>query len=104
MPIIEAAFKWTFTGSTGTGKAYNARNAQRLTFHYETSSGCTGTVALQHRMGSSAGPYSALSSQALSTGAVVTDQFSGPLEWVRPRLTDLTSGSTNVVTVYLMGN
>ena len=105
MSMLETSGKWTFTGSTGTGKALNVRGyAQGLTFGLETSSGCTGTIQILHRMGSSAGPYSALSSNALSTGEFLTDQFMGPLEWVKPRLTDLTAGSTNVVTVYLMGN
>lgn len=98
------AFQWTFN-STGRGKAFNCRNlAERMTFGYETSSGCTATVALEHRQGSSAGPYSVLSSQALSTGAHTTDQFPGPYKWIRPRVTDMTAGSTNVVTVYLAGN
>ena len=100
---MEAGYKWTFT-STGTGKAYNARNAERLTLHYEASSGCTATIALQHRLGSSAAPFSVLSSQALAASGVTTDQFSGPLKWIAPRVTDKTAGSSNVVTVYLMGN
>lgn len=103
MGMLETSMKWTFTGSTGTGKAHNCGGAESLTFGIETSSGCTGTVALLHRMGSSAGPYGTLSSNALSTGQFLTDQFLGPLWWVKPRLTDLTAGSTNVVTVYLRG-
>lgn len=102
MPILEVSRKWELS-STGTAKAYNARNAERLTFTYETSSGCTATIALQHRQGSSAGPYSVISSQALSTGAVTTDQFSGPLKWVRPRVTDMTAGSTHLITVRVEG-
>lgn len=105
MPILENNQTWTFTGSTGTGKAFNAKGyASQLTFGAETSSGCTGTVQWLHRMGSSAGPYTALYSTALSTGAFVTQQSNGPLEWIKPRLTDLTAGSTNVVRCYLMGN
>lgn len=105
MPILESAQTWTFTGSTGTGKAFNARGFGRaFTFGAETSSGCTGTVVWLHRMGSSAGPYTSLHSTALSTGAFVTQQSNGPLEWVKPRLSDLTAGSTNIVRCYLMGN
>ena len=105
MAILEAQFTWTFSGSTAAVKARNIRGgAQSLTFGYETSSGCTGTVALMHRMGSSAGPYTALSSQALAAGEFMTDQFLGPLEWVKPRLVTLTAGSTNTFTVYLLGN
>ena len=105
MPIIEASRKWTFTGSTGTGKAFDGRGvARNWSFGMETSSGCTASVTLLHRMGSSAGPYSTLTSTSLSTGQFITSQFFGPLEWIKPRLTDLTAGSTNVVTVYLMGN
>ena len=104
MAILENSFKWSFT-STGTGKAFDCRGyARNLTFGLETSSGCTATIALQHRQGSSAGPYSVLSSQALSTGAVTTDQFSGPLEWIRPRVTDMTAGSTHLITVRVEGN
>lgn len=96
--------RWEFT-STGAGKAINCRGlAERLTFGYETSSGCTATIVLQHRLGSSAGPYSALSSQALSTSAFTTDQFSGPFGWVRPYVPAKTAGATNVVTAYLLGN
>lgn len=106
MASLAVDTKWTFTGSTGSGKAYNLRgNAETLTWVVETSSGCTATVQLQHRMGSSAGPYKALSSVTNSTGDVNTDQMlGGGLEWVRPRLTDLTAGSTNIVTVYLKGS
>ena len=105
MAVPEATRKWEFLGSTGTGKAFNTKGySQSLTFGIETSSGCTGTIQILHRMGSSAGPYVALSSNALSTGQFLTDQFLGPLEWVKPRLTDLTAGSTNIVTVYLLGN
>jgi hypothetical protein len=104
MPILENSFKWTFT-STGTGKAFNTRGfSQAVTFGIETSSGCTATVQILHRIGSSAGPNSVMNSTALSTGAFVTQQFLGPLEWVKPRLTDLTAGSTHAVTVYLLGN
>lgn len=103
MGMLETSMRWTFTGSTGSGNAINCGGAESLTFVMETSSGCTGTVQILHRMGSSEGPYGVLSSNALSTGQVLTDQFLGPLEWVKPRLTDLTSGSTNVVTVYLRG-
>lgn len=104
MPMLEASNQWTFTGSTGTGKAFNCRGyAQSITFAMETSSGCTGTVQILHRLGSSAGPYSVMSSNALSTGECLTNQFVGPLEWLKPRLTDLTAGSTNVVTVRLIG-
>lgn len=105
MPILEAHQTWTFTGSTGSGKAFNLRGMSRaVTFGAETSSGCTGTVVWQHRMGSSAGPYSDLHSTALAAGAYVTQQSNGPLEWVKPRLSDLTAGSTNIVRCYLMGN
>lgn len=105
MPILEATQAWTFTGSTGTGKAFNAQGRCRVvTFGAETSSGCTGTVVWLHRMGSSAGPYATLHSTALSSGAFITQQSNGPLEWLKPRLSDLTAGSTNVVRCYLTGN
>ncbi len=108
MSFNEAANTWTFTGSTGRGKAFDCRGyPQCITFGYETSSGCTGTMLIEHRMGSSAGPYSVISSTsgyAMSTGEFVTDQYMGPLEWVRPRLASLTAGSTNIVRVYLKGN
>lgn len=106
MAIPENRFRWDFT-STGSGKAYDCRGyAQGLTFGIETSTNSTATVQILHRMGSSAGPYAVLSTvQTGSTGAFVTDQFLGPLEWVKPRVVDKTAGgSTNTVTVYLMGN
>ena len=104
MACLEVSHKWTLT-STGTGKAINCRGiATAFSVGVETSSGCTATVVFQHRMGSSAGPYSALGSTALSTGAFQTLQFTGPLQWVKPRVSDLTAGSTHVVTVYLDGS
>lgn len=104
MAAIENAHKWTFT-STGTAKAFDARaTAQGLTFGLETSSGCTATVQILHRMGSSAGPYSVLSTVNLSSAAFTTAQFLGPLEWLSARVSDKTANSTNLVTVYLKGN
>ena len=104
MPILENAHQWTIT-SSGTQKAFNCKGyARNLTFGLETSSGCTATIVIQTRMGSSAGPYGAMGSTALGTGAFVPLQFSGPLEWVCPRVADITAGSTHVITVYLRGN
>lgn len=104
MATLENKHKWTFT-STGTGKALDCRGyADAFTFGLETSSGCTATIVIQHRIGSSAGPYGSMGSTALSTGGFQSLQFSGPLEWVRPRVSDATAGSTHVITVYLLGN
>ena len=104
MAIIETQFKWTFT-STGTGDIFDARGfAQSLTFGVETSSGCTATVQMKHRMGSSNGPMGVLSTVTLSTGEFATLQFLGPLDYLAPRVTDKTANSTNTITVYLKGN
>ena len=106
MSMIEASNRWTFT-STGTGKAFNCKGyAQGITFGIEASTNSTATVQILHRMGSSAGTYSVLSTvQCASTGEFVTDQFLGPLEWVKPRVVDKTAGgATNTVDVYLLGN
>lgn len=104
MAIVETSYKWELT-STGLGEIFDARGfAQSLTFGVETSSGCTATIQLQHRMGSSIGPRSALSTVNLSTGGFATVQFLGPLDYLVPRVTDKTSGSTNIVTVWLKGN
>lgn len=106
MSMLEVSNRWDFT-STGTGKAFNCRGyAQSLTFGIEPSTNSTCTVQVLHRMGSSAGPYSIMSTiQCASTGEFVTLQFIGPLEWVKPRVVDKTAGgSTNTVTVYLQGN
>lgn len=105
MSLRETSIKFATFTSTGTAKAYNANGyAQGLTFGLETSSGCTASYQLLHRMGSSAGPYSVISSGTMSTGAFVTDQFMGPLEWVKPRVKTKTANSTNVFDAYLMGN
>lgn len=107
MPILETSHQWQFAGSTGTKKAINLGGESRLiTVGFETSSGCTGTIGIEGRMGSSAGPYGAITvSTALSAGSFVFNQASGPLKWVRPRLQSITAGgSTNLITVYLMGN
>ena len=104
MAIIENAYTWTFT-STGTGNILDARGvAQSLTFGIETSSGCTATTIILHRMGSSAGPMTSMHSTSMAAGIFVTAQMLGPLEYLAPRVSDKTAGSTNVVTVYLKGN
>lgn len=104
MGSIETSIRWDFT-STGTGNIVDARGfAQSLTFGVETSSGCTATVQLRHRMGSSNGPTSIMHSTSLSTGEFVTVQLLGPLEFLTARVSDKTAGATNTVTVYLKGN
>ena len=104
MAIIETSYKWDFT-STGTGNKFDARGfAQALTFGVETSSGCTATAQILHRMGSSVGPMGVLSTVTLSTGGFTTVQFLGPLDFLTVRVTDKTANSTNTVTVYLKGN
>jgi hypothetical protein len=102
MPAFEASASWSFT-STGTGKAVRAGMAQSLTFTPETSSGCTATVQILTRNGSSGGPYSVLSTLNCTLGEAITVQFLGPLKWVKPRVTDKTANSTNVVFVRLTG-
>ena len=102
MPQVDAQFTWTFTGSTAVKKAYNLKNyPSHVTFGIETSSGCTATVEILHRMGSSEGPYGVLESTTISSAAFLTIQKNGPLHFVKPRLASFTSGSTNIVTVYL---
>lgn len=106
MPVLENVHQWTILGSTGTQKAYNLKgNAASITLTYETSSGCTAAIELQHRLGSSAGPYAVIdASTSMSSAALVSRTISGPLEWIRPRLAAITAGgSTQVVTVRLVG-
>lgn len=106
MPMLETSMLWTLT-STGTGKAFNCRGyAQGLTFYAETSSGCTCTLQIQTRAGSSAGAqtpgaWGVLSTLNCTLSDVQVDQYMGPLEWVRPRVTDKNTGT---VTIYLLGN
>lgn len=106
MAIPEISFKWPTFTSTGSGKAVKCHYAQAVTLGFETSAGCTATVQVLHRMGSSAGVYVALSTLQLDTvGAFTTDQYMGPLVWVKPRVVDKTAGgSTNTVDAYLEGN
>lgn len=104
MPNLENSHQWTLT-STGTAKLYNARNfAQSLTVGVETSSGCTGVIQIIHRMGSSDGPKSVMSTVVSTLGQFQTAQFLGPLEWVGVRVTDKTASTAATVTVYLRGN
>jgi hypothetical protein len=109
MAILENSQKWTFT-STGSGDAFNSRGyAQGLTFYIETSSGCTATVQIQSRAGDTTGinavpAWGVLSTVNSTLGELNVAQFMGPLEWVRPRVTDKTAGSTASVVVYLLGN
>ena len=105
MPILETSAKWTFAAAASTGalKAHNCNGgAQALSFYIETGPGCTATVNIQTRSGSSSGAYATLSTTAMSdTSAVAIVQFLGPLEWVRPYCTAKTTG---VLTVHLIGN
>jgi len=106
MANIDTQHTWTFTGSTAATKAINLRNNPlNITVVYNTSSGCTASLSFLHKMGSSAGAYSIVDpSTAMSSRAALTKFFSGPMQWVKPRLETLTSGSTNIVTVYLAAN
>lgn len=95
---------WTFAEAATTGalKAQNVRGvSDRFTAYLETGPGCTATVRLESRGGSSAGPYGVLGSTTLTTSAVIPMQFAGPLEWVRPYCAAKTTG---VLTVALFGN
>jgi hypothetical protein len=105
MAILEAHSVWTLT-STGTGKAVSlSPGTRQLSAYYETSSISTGTIQLQTRAGSSAGPYVGLSaSTVISTGAVLLQQFSGPLEWVRPYCSALSTAAGSQIRVTLWGN
>lgn len=102
MPALEASGSWTFT-STGTGKAVRAGYAQSVTVDVETTGGCTASVQMLTRQGSSAGPYAALSTITNDTGALNTVQFMGPLRWFKPRCTDKTAGATNICYVRMTG-
>lgn len=104
MPILENSYGWTAeaAASTGAMKAHNARGgAAALSFYVETGPGCTSTVQIQTRIGSSSGAYATLSTVNNSTSQVNVVQFLGPLEWVRPYVVAKTTG---VLTVQLIGN
>lgn len=108
MPALENSQSWTFSASsTGAGKAFNSRGyAQGLTWYVETSSGCTCTVQIQTRAGSSAGSQTPSAWAILSTlnctkADIQVDQYMGPMEWVRPNVTDKSAGT---ITIYLLGN
>lgn len=109
MADLMNSFRWDFT-STGVGTAFDAKGyAQGLSFYIETSSGCTATVQIQTRAGDSTGINSTGSWAIVSTvnctlGQVNIDQFMGPMQWVRPRVTDKTSGSTASIVIHLLGN
>ena len=104
MAVLETSYSWDFAATASTRatlKAFHTRGyAQALTFYIETGAGCTATVALESRAGSSSGVYQALSTQTLSTSAVSVVQMLGPLEWVRPRA----DKSTGTLMVRLLGN
>ena len=105
MAELGVSQKWTLT-STGTGKAINCRNiSARVRMYVMTSAGCTAVTQFQHSVGSSSGAYGVLSSIVSTVSDCGSTWHWGPLEWVRPRVTDKTAGgTTNVVTVYLRGN
>lgn len=96
--------KWEFLASASTGalKAVNMRGfSDRFTGYLEAGPGCTATIRLETRSGSSAGPYAALGSTTLSTSGIAIMQFAGPLEWVRPYCVAKTTGT---LTAELFGN
>ena len=103
--ILEAKRVWTITGTTGGAKAYNpSPMASYFSCYFVSSSDCTATMQMQTAVGSSAGPWVNLgASTAISTGAAALHQFNGPLEWVRPYCTAISSVS-DVVTVTLIAN
>jgi hypothetical protein len=103
--IKEAAAKWTITGTTGGAKAYKLpAEASLITVYFTSSSNCTATMQMQTAVGSSAGPWVGLgNSTALSTRVTAVHQFSGPLEWVRPYCSDISS-ATDVVEIALLAN
>lgn len=106
MPAFEASAGWTFT-STGAGKAVRAGMAQSLTFNIFTSANCTASVQVQTKQGSSGtadgSTWSVLSTLSCTLGENITDQFIGPLKWVRPYCTDKTASAANTVGVRMTG-
>lgn len=104
MPIPETDHAWEFPAAATTGglKAFDAKGySQSLTFYIETGAGCTATVQIQTRAGSSSGAYATLSTTTNSTAAMNVVQFLGPLAWVRPYCPAKTTGG---LFVRLMGN
>ena len=104
MAALESFHRWDFstTASTGPLKAVDFRGtAQRVTLYVETDAGCTATVQIQARVGSSVGPYAVMSSCNNSTSGLTVIQLNGPLGWVRP---NCQAKSTGGLTVTMLGN
>ena len=104
MANLETKHAWTYAAaaSTGGAKAFNCQGyAQQLTAYIETGAGCTATIRMESRAGSSAGPYATLTSTSLTTSQCVLQSFNGPVEWVRPYVT---SKSTGDLFITLIGN
>lgn len=103
MAILESAGVWALT-STGTGKFLPVGTAQFVSVGIETSSGCTATVQILHKMGSTLGQSGILSTVQCTIADLALVQKNGPLGWIAPRVVDKTAGgATNTVTVYLKG-
>ncbi len=106
MALLQTSMGWEFPATTSTGalKAYNLKGySQQISFYAEAGPGCTATLRLETRAGSSAGPYVNLTTTALNldTSGITVVQFVGPMEWVRPYCTAKTTGT---LTVRLLGN
>lgn len=105
MAILESDYQWIYSTAASTGAsttAFDSRGmSQSLSFYIETGPGCTATINIQSRVGTSTGPYATLSTTSLSTGAVSLVQFLGPMGWVRPYVT---SKSTGDLSIRLLGN
>lgn len=103
MGFLESAATWNFT-STGTGKYMPVGTAQFVSVGVETSSGCTATVQILHKMGSTTGQFNILSTQQCTIADVALYQKNGPLGYIAPRVVDKTAGgATNTITVHLKG-
>jgi hypothetical protein len=111
--VVESAYRWTVT-STGAGKAYLVRSeAAHLSFFVSGTFGssatgstaATATAQIEATFGSSAGAYVSLgTASTMSHGTpAALHQFTGPFEWVRPRVS-AQSASTETLTFILLAN
>ena len=103
MPMIEVRHLWTLGTSTGQSTDVIALdNVQDHTWHCQTDGDSTASLEIRVSR-TTTGPWATIgSSQALSTGELVTLSFTGPYLYAAPRLIAINS-TANRVFIDLVG-
>ena len=105
MPYYEFSEKWVWSTAASTGGSTQIATVrgkvERLTFTFQSDSGCTCTVQMQAGP-STSGPWASLMAAAnLSTAQFQVQQMAGPVAYLRPYVSAKTTGG---LTIEAFGN